>query len=165
MRARPARGSRLRVAPASRHARCSLSRKGKSMPTAESSVRDRPTSVELQDDIMRFEGRFSSRLVTAFEPLIDSSDLAVRHRAARDELDFMSAALDIAVGSEPEVNLLDMVTLVALGRDAMARRWDVDVYGEAGRAVVEAFAASESRMSRRLAAARCPRASRTSSDA
>jgi hypothetical protein len=112
------------------------------MPTAESSVRDRPTSGELQDDIMRFEGRFSSRLVTAFEPLVDSSDLAVRHRAARDELDFMSAALDIAVGSEPEVDLLDMVTLVALGRDAMARRWDVDVHGGAGRAVVEAFDAS-----------------------
>lgn len=112
------------------------------MPTAESSVRDRLTSVELQDDIMRFEGRFSARLVTAFEPLVDSTDLTVRHRAARDELDFMSAALDIAVGSEPEVDLLDMVTLVALGRDAMARRWDVDVHGEAGRAVVEAFDAS-----------------------
>ena len=42
---------------------------------------------------------------------------------ARDQLAFVTSALDIAVGSAPEVDLLDMVTLVALGRDAMARRW------------------------------------------
>ena len=91
---------------------------------------------------MRFEGRFASRLVTAFRPLIESPDPALRLRAARDELAFMSSALDIAVGSAPEVDLLDMVTLVSLGRDAMARRWSFDTCGEAARAVGEAFQTS-----------------------
>jgi hypothetical protein len=106
------------------------------------SERPRPGSVELQDEIMRFEGRFASRLATAFGPLIDSSDPNVHLRAARDELAYLSAALDIAVGSSPEVDLLDMVTLVALGRDAMARRWSDVAYGESGRRVTLAFDAS-----------------------
>jgi hypothetical protein len=94
-------------------------------------------SIDLQDKLMRFEGRFSARLVAAFGPLTESPEPAVRARAARDLLEFMASALDIAIGSSPEVDVLDMVTLVALGRDAMARRW-----GDAGRSVVEAFKTS-----------------------
>jgi hypothetical protein len=104
--------------------------------------RDGPSRGELQDDLMRFEGRFAARLTTAFRPLIESPDPAVRLRAAGDELGFMSAALDIAVGSAPEIDLLDMVTLVALGRDAMARRWSVTSWGEAALGVAEAFRTS-----------------------
>lgn len=100
------------------------------------------TAVELQEDLMRFEGRFSARLAGAFEPLIESGDLAVAARATKDQLAFMSAALDIAVGSSPEVDLLDMVTLVALGREAMARRWKEEIHGEAARGVASAFRAS-----------------------
>jgi len=103
---------------------------------------DKSGGLALQDDLMRFEGRFSSRLAAAFEPLIASSDRSASRRAAGDELDFVSAALDIAVGAAPEVDLLDMVTLVALGRDAMAHRWSVDVHGDSGRRVIEAFEAS-----------------------
>jgi hypothetical protein len=87
---------------------------------------------------MRFEGRFSSRLVAAFGPLVDSRDAAVALRAARDQLGFLSAALDIAVGPAPEVDLLDMMTLVTMGREAMARRWDA-VAGDDGRRVSIAF--------------------------
>ena len=91
---------------------------------------------------MRFEGRFAARLMTAFKPLIGSPHSAVRLSAARDELGFMSSALDIAVGSSPEVDLLDMLTLVALGRDAMGRRWSVEACGEAAHGVAEAFRTS-----------------------
>ncbi len=91
---------------------------------------------------MRFEGRFAARLMTAFKPLIESPHSAVRLSAARDELGFMSSALDIAVGSSPEVDLLDMLTLVALGRDAMGRRWSVEACGEAAHGVAEAFRTS-----------------------
>jgi hypothetical protein len=89
---------------------------------------------------MRFEGRFSARLVAAFEPITESKSPAVRSKASRDMLEFMASALDIAVGSSPEVDLLDMVTLVALGRSAMARRYGGD--GEMGAAVVDAFETS-----------------------
>ena len=97
---------------------------------------------ELQDDIMRFEGRFSAKLVASFAPLTRSEDMRVRLRAKRDELAFISAALDIAVGADPEVDLLDMLTLVALGRDAMAKSWSVDAHGDAARGVREAFASA-----------------------
>ena len=103
---------------------------------------ERPLRSELQDELMRFEGRFSARLIAAFGPLTESEDATVRMGAARDELAFMSSALDIAVGSAPEVDLLDMVTLVTLGRDAMARRWTVGAYGDRARDVAGAFQAS-----------------------
>jgi hypothetical protein len=105
-------------------------------------TREGPSRGELQDDLMRFEGRFAARLLTAYEPLVESSDPSRSLRAARDELGFMSAALDIAVGSAPEVDLLDMFTLVSLGGDAMSRRWGVETAGDAARAVADAFRVS-----------------------
>lgn len=110
--------------------------------TKETGAPNGPSRGELQDDLMRFEGRFTSRLVTAFRPLIESSDPARSLRAAQDELAFLSSALDIAVGSAPEVDLLDMMTLVSLGSDAMERRWSVDACGDAARGVADAFRAS-----------------------
>jgi hypothetical protein len=98
----------------------------------------RPTAL-LQAELMRFEGRFTARLVAAFAPLIASDDLTVRLRAAEDELRFLSSALDIAVSAHPELNLVDMVALVALGRDAMTQRWDVTRYGDDSRAIERSF--------------------------
>jgi hypothetical protein len=112
------------------------------MGARETGSREGPTRDELQDDLMRFEGRFSSRLTSAFRPLMESPHADVRLRASRDALAFMTSALDIAVGSSPEVDLLDMVTMVSLGRDAMTRRWNVQAYGDAGRAVADAFQAA-----------------------
>jgi hypothetical protein len=110
--------------------------------TRETGASGGPTRGELQDDLMRFEGRFGARLVAAFRPLLEAPDAPMRLQAAQDELGFISAALDIAVGSAPEIDLLDMITLVALGRDAMERRWNVDTCGEAARGVADAFRSS-----------------------
>ncbi len=110
--------------------------------TRETGQKDGPTRDELQDDLMRFEGRFSSRLTSAFRPLVELPRAEVRLRAAQDELAFKSSALDIAVSSSPEVDLLDMVTLVALGRDAMTRRWSEAEYGEAASGMPGAFQSS-----------------------
>ncbi len=110
--------------------------------TRDAGAQDRPSRDELQDDLMRFEGRFAARLVTAFRPLVESPDRLTRLQATRDELAFVAAALDIAVGSTPEIDLLDMLTLVSLGRDAMGRRWNVERWGEAALRVADAFRAS-----------------------
>ena len=115
---------------------------GTMLGTRETGSRSGPTRCELQDDLMRFEGRFSARLSAAFTPIIESSHIEGRLRAARDQLAFMSSALDIAVGSAPEVDLLDMITLVTLGREAMERRWSPEICGERSHAVAEAFRAS-----------------------
>ena len=112
------------------------------MGTRETGARSGPTRGELQDDLMRFEGRFAARLRGAFNPIVESSDSAMSLRAVRDHLSFVTSALDIAVGSAPEVDLLDMMTLVALGREAMARRWNPDTCGEVALGVAEAFRAS-----------------------
>ena len=40
--------------------------------TKETGSRDGPTRDELQDDLMRFEGRFASRVTAAFRPLTES---------------------------------------------------------------------------------------------
>jgi hypothetical protein len=110
--------------------------------TRESGAGSGPTRGELQDDLMRFESRFAARMMAAFAPIIESSDLVMRMHAGRDQLAFITSALDIAVGSAPEVDLLDMVTLVALGRDAMARRWSPETCGDRARGVAEAFRVS-----------------------
>jgi hypothetical protein len=107
--------------------------------TSETVARDGSIRGQLQDDLMRFEGRFAARLVTAFRPLVESPEPRLRLRATRDQLGFMTAALDIAVGSAPVVDLLDMLTLVSLGRGAMDRRWSVDRWGEAALGVADAF--------------------------
>jgi hypothetical protein len=101
------------------------------------------TGGELQNQLMRFEGRFSSRVSSAYRPL-EKEALApeVRLRATMDELGFLSAALDIAVGSSPEIDLLDMVTMVALGRDASGAYWKAHAPPERARALEEAFDAS-----------------------
>ncbi len=54
----------------------------------------------------------------------------------------MTAALDIAVGSAPVVDLLDMLTLVSLGRGAMGQRWNAPKWGDAAFGVAEAFRTS-----------------------
>ncbi len=101
---------------------------------------DKPGSTaSLQAELMRFEGRFTARLVAAFAPLRASDDLKVRLRAAEDELRFLSSVLDIAASAHPEVNVVDMVALVSLGRDAMMRRWDVPTYGDHSRAIDRCF--------------------------
>jgi hypothetical protein len=110
--------------------------------TKETGSGSGPSRGELQDDLMRFEGRFASRIMAAFSPIVECADSATGLQAARDQLAFVTSALDIAVDSAPELDLLDMVTLVALGRDAMARRWTPATCGDAASGVAEAFRAS-----------------------
>ena len=45
--------------------------------TRETGARSGPTLGELQDDLMRFEGRFAARLMGAFNPIVESSDVKV----------------------------------------------------------------------------------------
>jgi hypothetical protein len=89
---------------------------------------------------MRFEGRFSSRISSALRPLAKEGPTPeIRVRAMMDELRQLSAALDIAVGTTPEVDLLDMVTMVALGRDLLGAYWKAHAPPERARVVQEAF--------------------------
>jgi hypothetical protein len=97
---------------------------------------------QLQEQLLRFEGRFSARMAEAFQPLVQATSGEVRLKAMTDELEYVSAALDIAVGPSPGLGLLDMVTLVALGRDAIASYWRENAAPEYVRPIEAAFDAS-----------------------
>lgn len=104
----------------------------------------RGSQVELEDALLRFQGRLSARLIHAFAPLTSSPDAGLRLRAARDHLRYESSALDIASGPVPEANLLDMLAFVELAKDACRAQWNVDTHGESGAAVTGAFEAAAS---------------------
>jgi hypothetical protein len=99
----------------------------------------RPSQAELQDALLRFQGRLSARLTEAFRSLVASDDAQLRLRAQRDHLAYQATALDIAVGPVPESNVLDMVAFVELASEACRSRWNVDVHGEHGAALSAAF--------------------------
>jgi hypothetical protein len=72
---------------------------------------------ELQQDLQRFQGRFTARLAEALAPLEGDPAPAIRRMALDLQLRLASAALDIAVGPDSDANLLDMVALVDLAGD------------------------------------------------
>jgi hypothetical protein len=94
----------------------------------------------LQEQLLRFEGRFSARVTAAFRPLMRAERPEVRVQAVTDALAYLSAALDIAISPCSELSLLDMVTLVALGKDAMRARWSASADPERVRDIETAFA-------------------------
>jgi hypothetical protein len=75
---------------------------------------------ELQQDLQRFQGRFTARLADALAPLDHDPVPAVRRAGLDLQLRLSSAALDIAVGPDSDANLLDMVALVELAGEVAA---------------------------------------------
>ncbi len=103
---------------------------------------ERVSRAELQAAILRFEGTLNARLTQAFEPLVASVRGEVRLRAMRDHLVYVASALDIATAPVPEANLLDMVAFVELAKGTCRTRWNVDLHGEHGAAVLAALDAA-----------------------
>jgi hypothetical protein len=99
--------------------------------------------LELQDALQRFTTQFSDRVTQAMEGLELSSQARVRDEALRKNLLYVSSALEIASGLDPEVNLLDMLVFVHLSRATLEKHWIPVVYRENGAEVAEVFARSE----------------------
>jgi hypothetical protein len=95
--------------------------------------------VELQQDLQRYAAQFAETVTQAMEELERSPDQRISDEALRRNLAYASAAIDIATGPFPEVNLLDMIVFVRLSRSAADRYWVPEVYGEAGTRLVDAF--------------------------
>ena len=100
-------------------------------------------ALELQDALQRFTTEFSDRVTQAMEDLERSSQARVRDEALRKNLLYVSSALEIASGLDPEVNLLDMLVFVHLSRAVLENHWIPVVYRERGADVAEVFARSE----------------------
>lgn len=99
---------------------------------------------ELQEELQRFAGQFASRVTSAAEPLTDGRDLppTVQHAALGRLLMYSTAALDIATGPAPEVNLLDMAVFLRLSLSTFESHW-VHVFGDASRPLLDALRVSE----------------------
>lgn len=71
-------------------------------------------ALELQDALQRFTTEFTDRVTQAMEELERSSQAGVRDEALRKNLLYLSSALEVASGLDPEANLLDMIDLLGL---------------------------------------------------
>jgi hypothetical protein len=98
---------------------------------------------ELQQDLQRFASQYTGRIAEALHELTEVDDPKLRAVATRSLLVYHAAALDIATGPLPEINLLDMLVYVLLSRAVVERYWIPEVYHLQGRPLAKAFAQSE----------------------
>ncbi len=97
------------------------------------------SKVELQEALLRFESNFGEELREGFMPLDDSKVTRIRRDALNSRIKYQSSALEIALGSVPEANLLDMVAFIELNRDVFKSYWMPKVFGADGKGVADAF--------------------------
>ncbi len=82
------------------------------------------TEAELQSQVMSYADRFGSMMVAAFNVYDAQSPPPEQRRTVRRSTVYaMSSALTTAVEADPEVALLDMVTMVVLGRMIYEEHW------------------------------------------
>jgi hypothetical protein len=100
------------------------------------------SQTEIQEDLQRFSSQFTERVAQALEPLTSDHASPLLEQALKRSLLYFSAVVDISAGPIPEVNLLDMVVFVTLSRDAFENHWLPEVFGEAGRALLDVLRCS-----------------------
>ena len=100
-------------------------------------------ALELQDALQRFTTQFADRVTQAMEGLERSSKAGVRDEALRKNLLYVSSALEITSGLDPEVNLLDMLVFIHLSRATLEKHWIPVLYREMGADLADVFARSE----------------------
>jgi hypothetical protein len=122
-------------------------------PKEDSMAGARPESLnqtELQEAVQRFSADLSSRLSDASQPLLESSDVALREATVRRALLYQSSLLDIATGPRPEINLLDLSVFLGLSRAVFERHW-LRQLGESSRPMLVAMQESQAQLDELLA--------------
>jgi hypothetical protein len=99
---------------------------------------------DVQTELLRLEGRINNRLDLAFHGLESSEDPKLRHAALARHLAYATATLDIAVASNPELNLFDMIAFLEISRSALRSYWIPNIFGDRGTALVTALELSTS---------------------
>ena len=102
------------------------------------------TQEELRHEIMRFAGRSAERVDDAYFKLEEGFKTPKARRAALENSSaYVTSALDIAIGPNPEVNMLDMVVFVTLTRIVVEEYWVPKVFGDEAKILVEVFRSNE----------------------
>lgn len=98
---------------------------------------------ELAQELQRFSSRFIDRMTQASEALAKTQDTETQELIARKTLLYASSALSIATDASPAIGLLDMITFVALCRNALETRLIPEYYGEDARPLLQVFRSAE----------------------
>jgi hypothetical protein len=95
---------------------------------------------ELQQDLQRFVGTLCERIEQAADEGLAHAAHPTRSAAVLNRaLTYEAAALEIATGQVPEVNLLDMIVFLTLSRDAFEAHWWPQIFGPAGPSMLQAL--------------------------
>lgn len=100
---------------------------------------------EVHQSVIRFAGRASERVddvVREMEPRLETRESLIA--ALEIGLGFYTAALDIATGPNPDINLIDMVVLVSLEREIIETYWVPKVLGNPGKPLLRTMQELES---------------------
>jgi hypothetical protein len=111
---------------------------------------------ELQQELQRFTTQFADRITQATETLERSLPPGVRDEALRKNLLYVSSALEVATGADPEINLLDMIVFVRLSKTVLDKHWIPTLYGGKGADLAEIFARSDEELKELAAQALSP---------
>jgi hypothetical protein len=103
--------------------------------------------LELQQELERFTTQFTDRITQATATLDRSGGQGVGDEALRKNLLYVSSAIEIATGPDPEINLLDMIVFIRLSRRVLEKHWIPKLYGQQGAELAEVFAKAERELS------------------
>jgi hypothetical protein len=110
----------------------------------EPSVDDHASAAAVQSAVMRFADRFDSEITQATNDFAASVGTPeARIQALGWSISARTAALTIASGPNPNVDLLDMLVAVTLGRMVHEEHWMPEVWGEADQPMVDAYRSLE----------------------
>lgn len=99
--------------------------------------------LELQEDLQRFFGRFTERVVQVYYDPGMRRTVKQGENSLREYLLYESEALKIATGPFPELNLIDMLVFIKLNKVVVRDYWIPKFYGKPGNKLWKAFKTSE----------------------
>jgi hypothetical protein len=98
------------------------------------------TEGEVQSVVVRFAGKVFDKVGQATDELkLETTSPKIRAEVVALQLDYLQAITNIIIGPEPEINLVDMLVFMTLGRFALEEYFVPQVFGVAGEGVLETF--------------------------
>ena len=117
----------------------SLGSTSPAQPSEPTHQQGQPTQGQVREDVVRFAQSFFAILSQAFDSIQRSTKSPeMRLRVQQPKVAYCNALVDIALGPQPEANLLDMVVLVTLLHAVVKDYWVPQVYGASGEPLLAA---------------------------
>jgi hypothetical protein len=96
------------------------------------------TEQEVESAVARFSAEYVDRVGQATDELkLEAASPRVRAEIVALQLDYLQAVVNITIGPEPEINLVDMLVFMTLGRIGLEEYFVPQVFGRAGEGLLE----------------------------